>query len=284
MRKTMKYKAVLTCFTILFPIMLSFPVQALEPIAIYDDFNLPFINPEKWIGMDSYNQESIREIVSKSLHMSIRTSSINGYGFKGFNHLSLLNSSAITAMEASLKVNKLHVQGCLSDPNNVTRASAMLFGTFFNTAQPTPGSYENDVFAHVVIQRNSISTDPPGSLKVFGLYYQCTNPSCTTLNIIDAKILGTVQVKTNINVILQWDQKNHQFIFQLNHQPPVTSTYTLPDTSLPGVPVKALNVQGENDNSLCTTATTATTAGRPQPMAFIDASFDNVYINQSATQ
>jgi len=86
-------------------------------------------------------------------------------------------------------------------------------------------------------------------------------------------------MSTNFGLLrlrIQWDQANHRFIFQRDGEPEVFSPYTVSDTAPSGSQVKFLGTA--NTVPFCRLQ-----AGRPRPASFIDAFFDDVLVNESAT-
>jgi hypothetical protein len=67
---------------------------------------------------------------------------------------------------------------------------------------------------------------------------------------------------------VKWDRPNHQFIFQLNRQPPFISPYTVSDTTPAEYAAKWIGL------------VRALPACTPlQPTAMIDAYFSDVFVN-----
>lgn len=102
--------------------------------------------------------------------------------------------------------------------------------------------------------------------------FQCTDAGCSTTISLGFKGLGPINVGQTAKLLLQWDQVNHQFIFQRDDEPEMVIAYTVPDTFPPSNPIKTLRASPGVAN--CT--------AEPRPVSFIDASFDNVLVNESA--
>ena len=84
--------------------------------------------------------------------------------------------------------------------------------------------------------------------------------------------LGTVHLWQPLRLKLQWDQANHRFIFQRDHQAELYVTYTVPDT-LPSVqPLKRVELAPEVPNCTAT----------PRANAFMELLVDKVLVNKSA--
>jgi hypothetical protein len=71
---------------------------------------------------------------------------------------------------------------------------------------------------------------------------------------------------------VQWDRDHHRFIFQRDDAPEVCAPYAVPDTATPSIAVKMLDA----------ILFVPQCAAMPRPMAFIDAWFDDVMVNESA--
>ena len=284
MKRVLKYKVVLGCFIIVSAFLLVLPVQALEPLVLYDDFDSKFIDAEKWIGFDGGIQEVIREIVPEHqdkdkkkmlgcLHMYQRS---YGPSIPGNNVLQFRDPGEITGIKASIEVNSIKAVCCPAPCSDLTVAQAVVGGSFFNSSdtQPLPDNREGDVMAFFGVQRFSNSTDPPNTLIVNSWIMRCSNPSCSPLEFLSVQPLGNVKIGKSVNLTLQWDKLNNQFIFQRDNDLPVNVPYTVSDTFSPVIPFKQLVVQGIFQFN----------AEWPWPMTSVEASFDNVYVNQFAAQ
>ena len=102
---------------------------------------------------------------------------------------------------------------------------------------------------------------------------ECLDSGCLDANSLSSHDLGTVTLQEMADLSIQWDQANHQFIFQLNNNPPVYAPYTVQDTSPPGM---------TNGKRIGLSHMLPNCTAEPRPMVFMDAYFDNVYVNQSA--
>jgi hypothetical protein len=122
------------------------------------------------------------------------------------------------------------------------------------------------------VQRVSNSTDPPGVLRVIAVVVHCHNVDCSNSTFLSVTPLGTVTTGQWVKLLMQWDQPNHQFIFQRGALPPVIVPYLVSDTAELGIQSKDLEVVQFVAN--CT--------GTPRPVGKVDALFDNVFVNQSA--
>lgn len=264
---------------ILLVVMAVIPVQALEPWALYDNFDRPLINPNKWSGSEGTDAgyssaEAGRLIQGGRLRIFYRgyaNMTSNSEQLGGALVLRLTNPNPVTAIRTTVAVRAVEVRTCPLNPSpTVVRAD--LSGYFFNTGVPGPlGDSTNDVTAKIRLQRRSDSTDPPGIFQVIATAFRCADVTCFVSTSLGLFNLGTVSLNQPANLALTWDRDNHRFIYQFGSMT-VVGPYTVPDTSPPANPSRALRVQHVVPN--CTTP--------PRPNGFIDASFDDVFVNASA--
>ncbi len=265
------------------------PAQALEPLALYDDFNTPRLNPTKWTGSEDgtnyftlpYGRngggllETIREIHGNRLHLSARYSaspfSDIGLGFGGRLRLAFTNPSLVTAIEATLHVRAVEAIGCPTHPGDLSRAQARVGGYFFNTQGPPYNGNLNDVFATVRLLRSSDSTDAPNVLHVVGRVFLCKDSGCNSTITLGDPDLGTVLIGEVVRLRVQWDPANHRFLFQRDQEPEVDVGYTVPDSYASVSPAKRIDIAHEAPN--CTSA---------DAHAYMEIYADDVFVNESA--
>ena len=255
------------------------PGNAEERLVPYDDFNATQIDPDKWFGIEcgpeprSASTEAIRQIQDNRLRLVYRaygrTDSDSGMSR---NELGLFfhNSAAVTAIKATVQVTDAAATSCPGNPE-ATISWPLLGGRFFGTAPSTPGSAATDVGALIALVRGSDSTDPPDILRGICEVLHCTSAG-TGVSELHRQDLGPVKLGEMVRLRVQWDRDNHRFIFQRDEDQEVLAPYTVSDSGPPGVQVKllvALNL---------VPACTAT----PRPVAFIEAFFDDVMVNESA--
>lgn len=258
----------------------------------YDNFNAKLISPDKWVGrISTYTTgtellDTAREITGNRLHLLgrsyIRTDAVGGESI-GQVQLLFTNPDDIVAIKANIQVNDYELVGC-GDSDTSSRVRARIVGSFFNADTPTQGNPENDVWAQIRLQRNAGSANPYSVLRVLGDIFRCTDSTCNgTSPASDSSAdLGTARVGERVTLSLEWDQAAHRFIFQRtgdggkgtggrNANAEVSLYYTVPDTQPPGAKFKRLEVS----EALTNCGTT-----QPRPVGFIDAYFDNVFVNQ----
>ncbi len=106
-------------------------VQA-QPLVLYDDFGLPFINPNKWLPfqLGSQVRDDARLITANRLWLATisyadQTSDV-GITFQG-NGLTFANPTPITAIQSTFTVSGAIVTACGTNP-----------GAFTQHAEPRP--------------------------------------------------------------------------------------------------------------------------------------------------
>jgi hypothetical protein len=270
-------KPIISCLIIVFTGLVINPVYAGESFVLYDDFNAKFIDGQKWAGTEGRTGdvillENVRMAHGgrlRLLNRALGSSILSNTGVSNAdNNLRFPDPGAIIAMAASIKVNDVEVTGCTDNPTP-TRARARVIGSFFNTGTDLPNGSVNDVLAYTFIHRRSDSTDKPGILEVFGEVVRCADPSCFGVDYINSEKLGDLRLGQWADIVIQWDQANHQFVFQFNKKSPVYMPYPFLDTLPPVIPFKYLGMSQRIANCM----------GERQ-LGFMDAEFDNIFVNE----
>ena len=258
--------------------------EALEPLKLYDNFEQIPINPDKWggnefhFGGDTFElvRETIQDPEGHHLRMLNRfynqTNIDTGVSF-GLFRLAFKLPSTITAIRSRVQVLNFESTGCPQN-STPTRAVAQIFGFFFNTgAASFPGDGTLDVIAGVAVRRPSNSTAPPNVLEIFYFVGHCMDPNCVDSPFLGSGLLGTVTTGEWVSLLVQWDRRNHRFIFQRDKMPPRFVTYDgFTDTADPGIQLKTLDAAQFVANCV---------AG-PRPVGMVDALFDDVFVNKNA--
>jgi hypothetical protein len=250
--------------------------HGVEPLVLYDDFNAAQINAGKWVREEEgAGTEPTVQLQDNRLRLFNRS-----YGKtdsdKGKDEGSLFlafSNPAVTAIKAAVQVNDVGATGCPSNPTP-TYASTFLAGSFFNTATPTPGSEVHDVWAIIGLIRGSDMDVPADVLFAISVVGRCTNADCKESTWLHSRALGPVKRGERATLRVQWDRDNHRFIFQRNDDLEVFAPYTLSDTAPPGRPRQGVMIGYEAANCTAT----------PRPVAFIEAVFDDVLVNESAAR
>ena len=266
-------KLIVTSCVVLSTVLVAIPLQGqVPPFFGYDGFNETFINPDRWVvkqaGGDA-GREYVREVRSNRLRLVNRaygsTNSSTGGPFDG-TFLDFPDSivDSITGFKATIRVTEFEATGCSTNAGGVR---AELFGDFFNTDVPTPGSHFNDVRVSVSILRLSNSTDPNDVLRVFSSVHHCHDASCSSVTNLGFQDLGIANRGDKVTLVVLWDPGNDQFVFQRDNQPAVFLPYTVSDTAPPGSKRKGLLVASFPPNCI----------GPTRPFSFMEAFFDDVF-------
>jgi hypothetical protein len=255
------------------------PEPPREPLVLYDDFETGArMNPEKWFGaggerpvLDVRRAQADGQL--RLLNRSYSATSTNAGAQTGQIFVGFTDPSAVRAIQATLEIETFENRACAANPQ-VGRVSTQIFGSFFNSGIPTPNSHVNDVAVSVDVSQATDSRDPRGTLQVNASVLICTVPNCSQANVIAGAALGPVPRGTPVTLKVEWDPRNNRFIVQRDQLPEVFLSYTVPDSSPPGLANKiiALNTTVPN----CTTA--------PRPTGFVRASVEHVFVNQSAVR
>jgi len=265
-------------------ILVTAPASAVEPFVLYDDFRAPLLDPDKWFGTEEPNGilEVFRGTASNRLVMENRAYGANDTNLgRVRNTLStrFRGGAAVTAIKATVRVDSFEITACPTN-SEPTLAFARLSGDFFNTGAGSPGSGPgsavDDVFASIGLERNTAVPLPPDVLEVRGFIRFCADATCLT-GALSSIVLGTVRVKKDVTLLIQWDPANNQFIFQKDNEPQSSIAYVVADATPPARPVQALLVQHFVPNCDLTGGSPP-----PRPTASMRALFDDVLVNASA--
>jgi hypothetical protein len=119
-----------------------------------------------------------------------------------------------------------------------------------------------------------LPTDVFFAVSLVGHCTTATDETCKESTWLHSRGLGRVKRGERVTFWVQWDRDNHQFIFQRDEELEVFAPYMLSDTAPLGRPRKGLRIGYEAANCLATL----------RPVAFIEAVFDDVLVNESAAQ
>jgi hypothetical protein len=265
-----------TYVVMLFVVLASVPAPALEPLALYDDFSGTRLDPAKWRGSEfgewgSDAKRGIRMHRLELLYIGDCETTSNNVDCESILQVNFTNPTAVTAIQAVITPMQAVATGCAS--NQIpTFAAARLYGAFFNTGAPTPGSHVNDVVARIQVGRSSASTDPAHVLRANARVYRCLHPDCLDATDLYLQDMGPIMIGERTTLGMQWAQTDHAFIFVRDNQPAFIFPYALSDVTPPGRPDKRL------DATVDVPGCTATS----RPEALIQVFIDNVFVNQSA--
>ncbi|PYX33472.1 MAG: hypothetical protein DMG80_05900 [Acidobacteria bacterium] len=259
-------------------VLLAIRSLAAAQNTLYDNFNSALINPDNWVGLEASGpdtREAKREIVptpgvqnDHRLHLLRRaySATTDNAGATGDAFGLLFPSpNTVTAVSFTAVVKKGLAAGC-SGTSAVSGISAGFAGSFFNPSS-SPNGATGDMRAFIAIIRNS--TDVGKNLTVSVATFQCNDAICGAQTVLFSQALGVVPSGSSNILGLTWDHPNHRFVFQLNSNAPVVSTYTIGDGFPPASAYKYISL--DRAVPRCTST--------PRPYAFMDASFDNVFVN-----
>jgi hypothetical protein len=272
-------------------VLIGVPALAAETLTLYDNFNTSPINPGKWTGTVSDVLEAYRAIVFPVAGDGELRLDARGYGFRANSFMPGIPSQGrgstnrlkfrrftedtIRAIRATVKVNSTSAVGCPTAGSDYTQARFRMNGVFFNAGTGEPNRATDDVFARVEIRRYARNPTYPAAnqLEVRALVRRCVDVDCVLDQTLFSQVLGTILLGETHSLLLQWDPAANQFIFQLDAIPPLTYTYTLPDSAPP---------QGNTDKKHIGINHWLPNCGPAQTQAFMSVNVDDVYINTGA--
>jgi hypothetical protein len=170
-----------------------------------------------------------------------------------------------------VSVRQFEIRSCPTNPDAGTRPRIRLHGLFFNAGVPMPGDFSGEVVAAVRAQRRADSVDAPGVFRVQGTVFRCEDFDCNVTTDLPTVLLGFLAVGASGTISVQWDPDNDRFVFGFGATT-IATGYPWADGTPPANPLKRLELSTVVSN--CTSL--------PRPMAAIDATFDDVFVNASA--
>jgi hypothetical protein len=270
-------KPVLPCAVMIMVVLFGVPGYTAERLVPYDDFNARYIHPDRWWGGEfspapppRWGAEAIRQLQDNRLRLMYRS-----FGPKNSDSGSIRNEfvllfrhpELVTAIQAVVTVTDADTTDCPGNPES-TLARAALSGRFFGGPPSTPDGDVRDMVAFIGIMQ--VSGFAP--LRAQSFVYSCANRPCTAGMTLHRQDLGAVKRGETTRLRVQWDRVHDQFIFQRDQQPEVFAKYAVSDIVPPSTPAKLLTAMHVVPD--CTAVT--------RPMAYIDALFDDVMVNESA--
>jgi hypothetical protein len=228
--------AVTAAILVALPGVWGWSIGARQALVLYDNFDNPIIDPERWIGQDvggsqTDRLEQVREIRANRLRLASRIygeSLFTGGSKNGGSRIFFQNPS-VRVMEADFRVTQVEATACAPlEVGALTRG--VLQGLFFNAGAdvPPPNDRTDEVGAGIQILRSSNSLDPPDVLRANAFVFQCTNAACTTSTSLNRIALGTVAVNQKVRLRLEWDEAKSQFVYQFGKNDPAFLNYALP--------------------------------------------------------
>jgi hypothetical protein len=273
-------------------LLMAIPVKA-EEMVLYDDFNSFLIEPTKWHGrqfQQTYDlvREIVREIKGRKLRMAIVGHSDIEAGDTGNKYATNCLrppyevAEKITAVKARMRVNHFWVMDCVDNPDsNWSQARARMGGVFFHDGNVAdsedPWDFTGDVMADILIRKQIDGSGPSRSLlEVVPRVFECLDYNCDYVEYLEStnEPVRTIRRGQPITLGIEWDESNQGFLFRYGRQEDFVSyarTYN-PVFPAPSTLLKFLRVQVIMPN--CTSP--------PRPMYLMDASFDDLFVNESA--
>jgi hypothetical protein len=290
-------KLAFICGLVTIAALASTPALAQVPtLELYDNFQATVLNPDNWIGNEGSSNpgvlilESGRQIKTEPLFKFKGVDILNrSYASQGSDtgnassntRLFFFNAGSVSTIQATVLVKKIQATGCSAVNTFATTPRLRIGGGFFNAGAvaPTPGDQTDDVFAFITVGRELDSTNPANVLDIHGTVFRCGDAGCTGANTtqIGEELVGTVNVNKKVKLRITWDPGADRFVFQKGNNPEVSIAYTgNSDNFSPGTTNggnKRLEVNHQIPN--CTSP--------PRPMAYMEAYFDNIMINEQFT-
>lgn len=248
----------------------ALPAMAAEPYAVYDGFGVTTLDPTKWSTSERYRGIKAGMMNFVQRDWGLTTSDVGTTGFSWGDDLPA--QGRVTQLRTRMIVNAIDMTGCAANAL-ASSMKARTLSTFFNTGNPTPGSFVGDVIVQTRMVRFSNSTDPAGVLQVQGRADLCTASDCSAAVALGSVSLGTVSVGTLAELTVEWNKLAKKFVFSRDGGANTGEiAYTVSDVAGPGRPLQGIGVRSDVANC----------ASGARPTGFMDASFDNVYINRTA--
>jgi hypothetical protein len=247
---------------------------AQETYTNYDQFTATRLGTQRWGSGQLEQQRTVEGNVLRMKQREVGLMLDNLNSLERLLRTDLRNPTEVTQMRSTVRLNAVETSLCAA---NVGESSggvgAGVGGTWFNVGPATPGSAVNDVRAFMYLARPNESVDAPGTLVVGATVAKCLDAGCTSTATLSPELdFGTVAVGTNIQLQVEWDPDNDQFLFRRDSQAKVAAPYTVSDSAAASVPWKALFTLVNLQNCL----------SGPRTAGYVDAQFDSLAVNLSA--
>jgi hypothetical protein len=217
---------------------------ALEPLAVYEDWSVSLMRPDRWDGAQGFGGGEIKRQITAGQRLLMRyrregSAASNSGTTNSFHFIRPANHAQVNEIEATFTVTNLSMTACAANnAGGLTRARpARLHMEKFNDGTSSgPGDRTGDHEGIVQVFRDGNSASPPGVMSVHGVIIRCSNPTCTTTTTVVSNTLATtVTVGQTFTLALKWDQPNHQFLFSLDSSGDIALPYAASDTAAPGL-------------------------------------------------
>ncbi|HEY6074690.1 MAG TPA: hypothetical protein VIV15_15220, partial [Anaerolineales bacterium] len=215
---------------------------------LYDNFNSLLIDPTKWVGGEEIDPtlpppqgalEIFRALVAGELTMYNRVigNPVDGNIIFHNIRLGVRYPDSVRAMQAKVNVRRHQLTECPQALGG-SGVQVRLNGIWFNTATPTPGSFENDVVARIDIYRSEPSSDPPGVFRVRARVFRYLDPAGFNWEFAGNLDLGTVNVGQSTIYSIRWDESTARFYFRMGANLEVYIAYPWTPNSAASMPRK----------------------------------------------
>jgi hypothetical protein len=151
-------------------------------------------------------------------------------------NLFFTNPAAVTAIRPTSSLTNLRLRVAPPPIPRPPQLERRINGRFFNTGTPV-----NDVGdVAFVIQISQYSNE--NLIRVLANVFQCSVSPCSQGTPLGHRDLGVISLSSTARLLMQWDQPNHQFIFQRDNGPRAFVQYTVSDTAPPFGQFKTLDI------------------------------------------
>lgn len=247
---------------------------AQETYTNYDQFTATRLGTQRWASSQLEQQRTVEGNVLRMKQREVGQMLDNVNSLERILRTDLRNPAEVTQMRSTVRLNAVETSLCAANTgDNSGGVGAGVGGTWFNVGPATPGSAVNDVRAFMYLARPNDTTDPAGTLVVGGVVAKCIDAGCFVTQDVSPELdFGTVALGTNVQLQIEWDPDNDQFLFRRDSQAKVAAPYTVSDSAAPSVPWKALLTLVNLQNCF----------SGPRTAGYVDAQFDSIAVNLSA--
>jgi hypothetical protein len=258
-----------------------------QPWVLYDNFDGTFIDPGKWLGIETGNDaglmtDSVRELKGNRLHLGLAAygdnSSDTGVQYPS-SRVIFKDAADIAAIQATVIIGKFAVAGCSGNPDATNTARARITAPLFNVSAegPQAGSMVGDILAQIRIQSQP---SYPGTLKVYGKVQLCHDMNCDSTTDLFNKVLRTVNKDQSVTYSIVWDKSARQIKLTAGKVSgkAVSANYDYSEV-YPGEYPLASAAAGKG---LQVSGVLASCTDEPWPRVNMEAFFENVYVKKSS--
>ncbi len=159
--------------------------------------------------------------------------------------LYLWGVGGVNSIETSIQIakNGNEITGCAANPEP-SETRVFVGGAFFNDGASTGSEdFTGDILAFTgLFKYSDLGTLPPGNIAippgymgVRGRVMRCTNPTCSTTDIIYETLYNNLLVKIGKKTMLRitLDKGTNTFTFQAGKKDSATYTYAMTDSAAP---------------------------------------------------